>query len=64
LCGAEELAKKCRGKDQKCCSVSDNEGMSKKIFGNKNVRHIKITYNYAKHSKEEVHLICSYLYWA
>lgn len=32
LCGVEELAKKCRGKDQKCCSASDNEDMSKKIF--------------------------------
>ena len=39
LCGVEELAKKCRGKGQKCCSASDNEDMSKKIFKNKNERH-------------------------
>lgn len=50
-----ELAKKCTGKGQKCCSVSDNEDMSKKIFENKNVKHShKVTQNYIEQTKQEV----------
>lgn len=50
-----ELAKKCTGKGQKCCSVSDNEDTSKKIFENKNVKHShKVTQNYIKQTKQEV----------
>lgn len=48
LCGVEELAKKYRGKGQKCCSASDNEDMSKKTFKNTNIRHSKITKSYVK----------------
>lgn len=39
LCRVEGLAKKCRGKGQKCCSASDNEDMSGRIFKKQKVRY-------------------------
>lgn len=50
---AEELAKKCRGKGQKCCSASDSEDMSKRIFRNKDERLVKISQNDTKKTTAE-----------